>query len=118
MDQRTHAYLGQLCLQCIALRMPHHEQVPSGLRPRRHFRQQQISHCQPIKILARDCRTTRIPFVQTLQLDSQHCRLDRIQTAVVALHLVNVFHARAVITQHADTVRDFWIVGGDRATIT
>ena len=63
-----------------------------------------------------ECLTLRGPFVEVLQLHIQHCRLEAIHAVVVTNIFVNVSYGFAVAAQCAGQLRNFIVVGGERAT--
>ncbi len=51
-----------------------------------------------------------VPFRQTPQLDVQQSGLDRVQSSVVAFHVVVILLCLAVIAQHLDFVGNASII--------
>src|SRR5271166_7127187 len=58
-----------------------------------------------------------VPVVHMLQLDAQHCRLYRIQTAVRPNLLVVVALPAAMVAQASNMLRQFLVAGGDASAI-
>ena len=117
MNQRADAGIGQRLLQRVALRVPHHVQVPHRLGPFGHLRQGQAAAGQALLVARGDGAAAFVPLVQMRQLDAQDGGLQRVEPAVVALHLVDVLHPRAVVAQHAEAVGQLRVVGGDGAAV-
>src|SRR4029453_16495331 len=69
----------------------------------RHAKQQLI-------VGFRQFASSSIPVLEGRQLHAPQPRLPRTETAVIAFHLVLVLPALAVIANHADTLRQLFII--------
>src|SRR5260370_26318581 len=58
-----------------------------------------------------------VPAWEVLQLDTQDPGLKRVQSPVVAFHVVVVLFRLSMITNHADLLRQFLVVGRDNSRL-
>ena len=107
MDQRSDPRLRQRPLQGLAAGAAHDIEMPDRLGPFGNMRQDQTRSGEPLPIAFRHGPAPSVPFVEPRELDAQDRRLQRVETAVVTLHLIDVFFARAVVAQHAKAVGEF-----------
>src|SRR5207247_8696999 len=59
-----------------------------------------------------------VPLPQALELDGQDPCLDRVESAIVPLDVVNVFPRLAMISQHLAVPRQSLVVGGDGSRLS
>jgi len=72
---------------------------------------------EQLAISRSDDAATLVPFVQLFQLGAEHRRLDRIEARVIAANFVRVVGQAPVIAEARHAMRDFLVVGRDRAAV-
>ena len=111
--------LGQQRRQLVALRMPHHEQVPGRTRGlvigRRQHQPRQPLQAQPIR--GGNVRAAAVVTIQRLQLLAQEGRLQLVHAGIEACQLVDVLSFRPVVAQHAHPPGQRIVVGRHRPRV-
>ena len=115
-DQRLDAMLGQQRRQLVALRMPHHEQVPGrtrglGVSGGQHQPRQPLQ-AQPVG--GGNVGTAAVVTIQRLQLLAQEGRLQLVHAGIEACQLVDILPFRPVVAQHAHATGQRIVVGRHR----
>ena len=118
-DQRLDAMLGQQRRQPVALRMPHHEQVPGRTRGlvvggRKHQPRQPLQ-AQPVG--GGNVGTAAVVTIQRLQLLAQEGCLQLVHAGIEARQLVDILSLRPVVAQHAHPPGQHIVVGRHRAGV-
>ena len=105
--------LGQQRRQTVALRMPHHEQVPGRTRGlvigRRQHQPRQPLQAQPIG--GGNVGAAAVVTIQRLQLLAQEGRLQLVHAGIEARQLVDILPLRPVVAQHAYPTGQRIVVG-------
>ena len=111
--------LGQQRRQTVALRMPHHEQVPGRTRGlvigRRQHQPRQPLQAQPIG--GGNVGAAAVVTIQRLQLLAQEGRLQLVHAGIEARQLVDILPFRPVVAQHAHPPGQRIVVGRHRAGV-
>ena len=111
--------LGQQRRQTVALRMPHHEQVPGRTRGlvigRWQHQPRQSLQAQPIG--GGNVGAAAVVTIQRLQLLTQEGRLQLVHAGIEACQLVDILPLRPVVAQHAHPPGQRIVVGRHRAGV-
>ena len=118
-DQRLDAMLGQQRRQTVALRVPHHKQVPGRTRGlvigRGQHQPRQPLQAQPIG--GGNVGAAAVVTIQRLQLLTQEGRLQLVHAGIEACQLVDVLSFRPIVAQHAHPPGQRIVVGRHRPRV-
>ena len=101
----------------VAFRVAHEVQVINVTRLFPFRRQHQVGVCQHLVVHIGHGTALFGPLFDVTQLDQQHGGLQRIEAAVVTEYVVLILDALSVISQQAELIRQFGVVGDDGASI-
>src|SRR5688572_2584758 len=116
-NQSIHAPGGESGAEAFAVAGSNDVQVPCVMGSLWSPRQADGEFGERLVIARREPCSSGVPFVETTELRSEHCRLDLIEPAVEAYHFVHVFLARSVVAQDAQSVGDVIVIGGHPAAV-
>src|SRR5207244_13383831 len=110
-------------LECVAVLDADHVEVIDGPRPSRFEGQSDFSdsgaqRSKELAVAPGHFATFCVPLPQALELDGQDPCLDRVESAIVPLDVVDVFPRLAMISQHLAVPRQSLVVGGDGSRLS
>src|SRR6266849_3606934 len=90
-----------------------------GLRPGGFIRRNDVCRrrLKQFLILVGTLPSALVPAWEVLQLDTQDPSLKRVQSPVIAFHVVGVLFRLSMITNHADLLLQFLVVGRDNSRL-
>src|ERR1700688_1566521 len=109
----------QCGLHSFAILYLHNVEMIDGLRPGRFIRRDDVCfrRRKQFLILEGMLPPALVPAREVLQLDTQDPGLQGVQSPVVAFHVVVVLSCLSMITNHADLLRQFLVVGRDNSCL-
>ena len=118
-NSRLDLCLGKVFLKPLAILQSDHIQVVDRARPIRLVRSDNtVNRGEHLVVSLRGLPALAIPVRQVAQLDTQHSGLDGIEPTIVPFEIMVILFRLAVVAQHADFARNFFIVRCHRSSFS